>query len=83
MKQPSGWDGVRRRYAISHVLVGLDKAYDLWTGKLHGQDANTMLQVFPNHRIGHRVGPGVEIKDDPIERRRRNGREMDAYTSLE
>jgi hypothetical protein len=29
------------------------------------------------------MGPGVEIKDDPIERRRRSGREMDAYTSME
>ena len=40
-------------------------------------------QVFPGHRNSRPMGPGVEIKDDPIERRRRSGREMDAYTSLE
>ena len=40
-------------------------------------------QIFPSHRIGHKVGPGVEMRDDPIERRRRSGQEMDAYTSLE
>jgi hypothetical protein len=40
-------------------------------------------QIFPNHRSSRTMGPGVEIKEDPIERRRRSGREMDAYTSLE
>lgn len=40
-------------------------------------------QIFPQHRNSRPVGPGVEIKDDPIERRRRSGRELDAYTSLE
>lgn len=40
-------------------------------------------QVFPGHRNSRPMGPGVEIKDDPVERRRRSGREMDAYTSLE
>lgn len=38
------------------------------------------IQVFPTHR---RVGPGVEMRDDPVERRRRSGQELDAYTSLE
>lgn len=42
------------------------------------------LQIFPSHRNGaHRVGPGVEMREDPIERRRRNGEELDAYASLE
>lgn len=42
-------------------------------------------QIFPGHRSSSSrpMGPGVEIKEDPIERRRRSGREMDAYTSLE
>jgi hypothetical protein len=31
----------------------------------------------------HRVGPGVEMRADPIERRRRDGTEMDMYTSME
>ncbi|CAD0107262.1 unnamed protein product [Aureobasidium uvarum] len=40
----------------------------------------TQAQVFPSHR---RVGPGVEMRTDPVEKRRRNGKELDAYTSLE
>ncbi|KAF2467798.1 outer membrane protein Tom13 [Lindgomyces ingoldianus] len=41
-------------------------------------------KIFPTHRSStRRVGPGVEMRPDPIERRRRNGREMDMYTSLE
>lgn len=44
-------------------------------------------QVFPSHRNGapgaRPVGPGVVMVDDPIERRRRSGEELDAYTSLE
>ncbi|KAI4729391.1 hypothetical protein E4T49_02806 [Aureobasidium sp. EXF-10728] len=40
----------------------------------------TQEQVFPSHR---RVGPGVEMRTDPVEKRRRNGQELDAYTSLE
>jgi hypothetical protein len=44
-----------------------------------------VLQVFPNWRSGtRRVGPGVEMrKNDPVGRRRRDGEEMDMYTSLE
>ncbi|KAH9809319.1 60Kd inner membrane protein [Teratosphaeria destructans] len=41
------------------------------------------LKVFPSHRNSRSIGPGVEIRDDPIERRRRNGQELDAYTSLD
>ncbi|KAG8628271.1 hypothetical protein KVT40_004144 [Elsinoe batatas] len=41
-------------------------------------------KIFPSHRSStRRVGPGVEMRDDPIERRRRNGKELDAYSSLE
>jgi hypothetical protein len=41
-------------------------------------------QVFPRYRDGaHRVGPGVEIREDPVSRRRANGEEMHMYTSLE
>jgi hypothetical protein len=29
------------------------------------------------------VGPGVEMRADPVERRRRDERELDMYTSLE
>jgi len=47
---------------------------------------NMCYQIFPTHRSGadsRRVGPGVEMRADPVERRRRNGQELDMYTSLE
>ncbi|KAK3717477.1 hypothetical protein LTR37_005867 [Vermiconidia calcicola] len=43
-------------------------------------------KIFPNHRNGgdsKTVGPGVVMRDDPIERRRRDGEELDGYTSME
>lgn len=48
----------------------------------------TPPQIFPTHRnssssSSRRVGPGVEMRADPVERRRRSGQEMDMYTSLE
>lgn len=54
------------------------------SGACHRNEVlTTCLQVFPEHRGSRSIGPGIEIKDDPIERRRRSGREMDAYTSME
>jgi len=38
-------------------------------------------KVFPLHR--RRAGPGIEVRDDPVERRRRSGEEMTIYTSME
>lgn len=38
------------------------------------------LQIFPDHR--HSIGPGVEIRDDPVERRRRE-EELEVMTSME
>lgn len=35
------------------------------------QGANT-LQVFPTGRGARSIGPGIEVRDDPMERRRRN-----------
>jgi len=41
-------------------------------------------KIFPDHRSKSRtVGPGVEMRSDPVARKRRSGEEMDAYTSLE
>jgi len=41
-------------------------------------------KIFPSRRNNsRRVGPGVEMRSDPIQRRRRSGEELDAYTSLE
>lgn len=82
-----GWGGTRVRIAYCH-------GWRMFEWKLVGSGsagARTYLcrrltyreQVFPGHRNSRPMGPGVEIKEDPIERRRRSGREMDAYTSLE
>lgn len=37
-------------------------------------------QVFPVSRRSHSVGPGIEVREDPLEKRRR---ELDGITSLE
>lgn len=39
-------------------------------------------QIFPSGRSSRSVGPGIEIRDNPAERRRR-GQELDDMTSLE
>lgn len=36
-----------------------------------------LLQVWPRHRNSHSIGPGIEVRDDPAERRRRNRGSMD------
>jgi len=56
-------------------LVANEAAYRLgWSG----------TKIFPTRRgESRRVGPGVEMRADPIERRRRNGQELDMYTALE
>jgi len=84
-----GWGGTRVRFAcclgdcsgrrgLKRKLVGIWK-----DGRSPCSWLTYCEQVFPGHRNSRPMGPGVEIKDDPIERRRRSGREMDAYTSLE
>ncbi|KAF2200916.1 mitochondrial import protein 1 [Delitschia confertaspora ATCC 74209] len=41
-------------------------------------------KIFPTRRNeSRRVGPGVEMRADPVERRRRSGQELDAYTNME
>lgn len=72
MNWPLDWDGRVLRYVDA-----------LGVHSLYTQVSNP-LQIFPNHRSGsRRVGPGVEMRADPVERRRRSGQELDAYTSLE
>ncbi|KAF2207185.1 hypothetical protein CERZMDRAFT_63018 [Cercospora zeae-maydis SCOH1-5] len=83
---PTFWSILRG--AAINLLLPFVNGLMLGFGELFAHEAAFRLgwsntKVFPNHRIGQKVGPGVEIKDDPIERRRRSGREMDAYTSLE
>ena len=40
-------------------------------------------QIFPQHRQSRPVGPGIEIREDIPERKRRSGEEMDELTNLE
>jgi hypothetical protein len=49
-------------------------------------DMSPLFQIFPKHRSSRTVGPGLEMREDPVERRKRQGEFdpdlMDA-TSLE
>ncbi|KAF2769170.1 TOM13-domain-containing protein [Teratosphaeria nubilosa] len=83
---PTIW-GILRGAAIN-VLLPFVNGLMLGFGELFAHEAAFRLgwsntKVFPSHRTSRSIGPGVEIKEDPIERRRRNGQELDAYTSLE
>lgn len=55
---------------------------DARRGPTNQETKLTGHQVFPSHRT-HSLGPGIEVKDDPVERTRRDGRELDMYTALE
>lgn len=44
---------------------------------------NLLPQVFPLSRSSHPIGPGIEVRDDPMERRRRGGGDLDDMTSME
>jgi len=80
MRRRIGWGGVVLRYVCS---VEEEKAL---MGVLDAMLMIMCYQIFPTHRSGadsRRVGPGVEMRADPVERRRRNGQELDMYTSLE
>ncbi|KAF2754799.1 outer membrane protein Tom13 [Pseudovirgaria hyperparasitica] len=84
---PTVW-GLVRGAAINLILPFVNGLM-LGFGELFAHELAFRLgwsgtKIFPTHRVASRsVGPGVEMVDDPIERRRRNGREMEAYTSLE
>ena len=66
-----GWDGQAQRY-IYYFIQDLGPIFDY-------------PQIFPRNRdgMGRRAGPGVEIHEDPVRRRRQSGEEMTMYTSLE
>jgi hypothetical protein len=66
-----GWSGTKVGLRLLHRLAVI--VLLTWS----------TLQIFPSHRSARPMGPGVEIRDDPIERKRRNGEEIDMYTSLE
>ncbi|KAK4539365.1 hypothetical protein LTR36_010995 [Oleoguttula mirabilis] len=85
---PTVWSILRG--AAINVLLPFVNGLMLGFGELFAHEAAFRLgwgntKVFPNHRSdgARSIGPGVEIRDDPIERRRRDGRELDMYTALE
>ncbi|KAK7189809.1 hypothetical protein DPSP01_008777 [Paraphaeosphaeria sporulosa] len=87
-KPPTLW-GLLRGAAIN-LLLPFVNGLMLGFGELVANEAAYRLgwsgtKIFPTHRAGggHRVGPGVEMRADPVERRRRDGEELDMYTSLE
>ncbi|EMD67182.1 hypothetical protein COCC4DRAFT_131141 [Bipolaris maydis ATCC 48331] len=89
-KPPTLW-GLLRGAAIN-LLLPFVNGLMLGFGELVANEAAYRLgwsgtKIFPSHRLGsttgRRVGPGVEMRADPVERRRRNGQELDMYTSLE
>ncbi|KAI8933086.1 hypothetical protein NX059_009729 [Plenodomus lindquistii] len=89
-KPPTIW-GLLRGAAINLFLPFVNGLM-LGFGELVANEAAFRLgwggtKVFPSHRSGtgarRRVGPGVEMRPDPIERRRRSGEELDMYTSME
>ncbi|KAJ4377601.1 hypothetical protein N0V83_000428 [Neocucurbitaria cava] len=88
-KPPTIW-GLLRGAAIN-LLLPFINGLMLGFGELVANEAAYRLgwsgtKIFPSHRGGadsRRVGPGVEMRADPVERRRRDGRELDMYTALE
>jgi hypothetical protein len=94
-----GWSGtkvgIQSPYTHRYRLHSLENLWDFMeclcrclrqSGNFWSQSANSSIQIFPIHRSGsdsRRVGPGVEMRADPVERRRRNGQELDMYTALE
>ncbi|KAF2448811.1 TOM13-domain-containing protein [Karstenula rhodostoma CBS 690.94] len=88
-KPPTLW-GLLRGAAIN-LLLPFVNGLMLGFGELVANEAAYRLgwsgtKIFPTHRAGgggRRVGPGVEMRADPVERRRRDGEELDMYTALE
>ncbi|KAF2871225.1 outer membrane protein TOM13-domain-containing protein [Massariosphaeria phaeospora] len=93
-KPPTFW-GLARGTAINLLLPFINGVM-LGFGELVAHELAFRLgwsgtKIFPSNRSetgSHAVGPGVEMRADPVERRRRNGQqlnsqELDALTSLE
>ncbi|PVI05483.1 TOM13-domain-containing protein [Periconia macrospinosa] len=85
-KPPTLW-GLLRGAAINLVLPfvnGLMLGFgELVANEIAFRFGWSGTKIFPSGRSSRRVGPGVEMRADPIERRRRDGRELDMYTALE
>ncbi|KAK4565836.1 hypothetical protein LTR86_003685 [Recurvomyces mirabilis] len=86
---PTIWSILRG--AAINLLLPFVNGLMLGFGELFAHEAAYRLgwantKIFPSHRSSNgtrAMGPGVVIRDDPIERKRRDGEEMDAYTALE
>ena len=71
-----GWTNTKVCNLILPKLHGFRNSYD--------PVQSNMEQVFPAWRSGtRRAGPGVEVRQNAVGRRRENGEELDMYTSLE
>jgi len=82
---PTIWGLVRG--AAINLLLPFINGLMLGFGELFAHEAAFRLgwggtKVFPNTRNARSVGPGIEVRDDPVERRRRAGG-LDDLTSLE
>ncbi|KAK3639178.1 hypothetical protein LTR56_008769 [Elasticomyces elasticus] len=83
---PTIWSILRG--AAINLLLPFVNGLMLGFGELFAHEAAWRLgwggtKIFPNHRNARSIGPGVEMKEDPIERRRRDGEELDMYTAME
>ncbi|KUJ17504.1 mitochondrial import protein-like protein 1 [Mollisia scopiformis] len=82
---PTIWGLVRG--AAINLLLPFINGLMLGFGELFAHEAAFRLgwggtKVFPNTRSSHSVGPGIELRDNPMERRRRDG-QLDDLTSME
>ncbi|KAF2721072.1 TOM13-domain-containing protein [Polychaeton citri CBS 116435] len=83
---PTFWSILRG--AGINIFLPFINGLMLGFGELFAHEAAYRLgwggtKIFPSHRNSRTIGPGVEMREDPITRKRRNGEELDAYTSLE
>ena len=89
-----GWGGTKVRRFCVHIVeetvlkklqISLFGHWDhQWaTGQTeHMVEELTHMQVFPIGRNARTAGPGIEVVDDPMEQKRRDGF-IDDLTSLE
>ncbi|TVY80804.1 Mitochondrial import protein [Lachnellula suecica] len=82
---PTIW-GLLRGAAIN-LLLPFVNGLMLGFGELFAHEAAFRLgwggtKVFPSGRSSHSIGPGIEVRDDPFERRRRDG-QLEDLTSME
>ncbi|KAI9706915.1 MAG: hypothetical protein M1820_004694 [Bogoriella megaspora] len=84
--QPTVWS-LLRSAAINLVLPFINGLM-LGFGELFAHEIAFNLgwsetKVFPRHRNSRPIGPGIEVRENPYERKRRDGEELDSMTALE